>query len=207
MSAATNPIGKRLRTGAVLALLAALGACVSVPPPRLVLLSNNVAVPAATGAARPLLVVRTVVLPEYLDRRAVIYRSSDAELKRFDGVIWAERPGQSVSRWVALQLAADLPDYEVEAFTVDGDKSPGLMLNIDLQSFEPDATAGPVATLRLRGNWHLSGTATGDGSLAADVPMNTLDAPATVTAMRSALTVTVDGVAARIHQLPLPAKK
>jgi uncharacterized lipoprotein YmbA len=193
---------------AALALLPVLAAC-SAPQPRLVLLSNSVALPPppAAAIARPLLVVRTVVLPEYLDRRAVIYRSSDAELKRFDNVIWAERPGESVTRWVAQQLAADLPDYAVEAFTVHGDKSPGLVLNIELQSFEPDASAGPGATLRLRGNWHLSGEASADGQLSADVAMNSLDAAATVNAMRSALTVSIDGVAARIHQLPQPAAK
>ncbi len=198
---------KPLRVAA-LALLPVL-ACCAAPQPRLFLLSNNVALPPppATATARPLLVVRTVVLPEYLDRRAVIYRSSDAELKRFDDVIWAERPGESVTRWVAQQLAADLPDYAVEAFTVHGDKSPGLALNIDLQSFEPDASAGPGAALHLRGNWHLSGEASADGQLSADVAMSTLDPPATVAAMRSALTVAIDGVAARIHQLPVSAAK
>jgi uncharacterized lipoprotein YmbA len=195
------------RRAALALLAAALAGCAATPPPRLVLLSNSVSIPPASRAERPLLVVRTVALPEYLDRRAVIYRSSDAELKRFNDVIWAERPGESVTRWVALQLAADLPDYEVEAFTVNGDRSPALVLNIDLQSFEADATAGPVATLHLRGNWHLSGAAMGDGALSADVPMAALDAPTTVAAMRTALTNSIDGVAARIHQLPLPAKK
>jgi len=196
----------RFLRAAALTVLPVLAAC-SAPQPRLVLLSNSVAPPPASTAVRPLLVVRTVVLPEYLDRRAVIYRSSDAELKRFDDVIWAERPGESVTRWVAQQLAADLPDYAVEAFTVHGDQAPGLALNIDLQSFEPDASAGPGATLRLRGNWHLSGSASADGQLSADAPMSTLDAPATVAAMRSALTVAIDGVAARIHQLPLRSGK
>lgn len=194
---------------AALALLAAaaLAGCATTPPPRLVLLSNSVSIPAATRGDRPLLVVRTVMLPEYLDRRAVIYRATDAEMKRFNDVIWAERPGESVTRWIAQQLAADLPDYQVEAFTVNGDRSPALVLNVDLQSFEPDATAGPIATLHLRGNWHLSGAAMGDGGLSADIPMAALDAPTTVAAMRTALTQTIDGVAARIHQLPLPAAK
>lgn len=192
------------RRAAALSALLLLAAC-AAPQPRLLLLSNAVALPPpAGGAPRPLLVVRTVALPEYLDRRAVIYRSSDAELKRFEGVIWAERPGESVTRWVALQLAADLPGYQVEAFTVNGDRSPGLALNIDLQSFEPDATAGSPASLRLRGNWHLSGAATDDGPLAADVPMNSLDGPAAVAAMRSALTQAIDGLAASIRQLPPP---
>lgn len=187
------------RAAALLALL--LTAC-AAPEPRLVLLSNSVAIPAPPpgATARPLLVVRTVALPEYLDRRAVIYRSSAAELTRFENVIWAERPGESVTRWIALQLAADLPGYQVESFTVNGDRSPGLVLNIDLQSFEPDATVSP-AILRLRGNWHLSGTAAADGPLSADVPMASLDAPATVTAMRSALTQAVDGLAGKVREV------
>jgi len=198
--------GKLPRRAAVLTALLLAGC--AAPQPRMFLLSNPVAMPPpVAGAVRPLLVVRTVTLPEYLDRRAVIYRSSDAELKRFDNVIWAERPAESVTRWVAQQLAADLPDYEVEAFTTHGDQAPGLALNIELQSFEPDASAPSGAVLRLRGAWHLSGYASGDAPLSADVAMAGVDPAATVAAMRTALTQTIDGVAARIHMLPLPAAR
>jgi len=197
-----------LRSGAVLALLALLAACAAGPPPRLILLSNDIAVPPPSNQAqRPLLVVRTVSVPEYLDRRSIIYRSSDAELKRFDDVVWAERLGESLTRWMALQLAADLPGYEVQAFSADSEKSPALALNIELQSFEPDTLPGASTVLRLRGNWHLSGGAMLDGRLAADAPMGTLDVLSTVAAMRASLTQVSDGIAQQVRQLPPPAGK
>lgn len=195
---------RRLGAGASLVLLALLGACATAPQ-RLMLLSNDVVVPPAPAAVqRPMLVVRTVAMPEYLDRRSIIYRSSDSELKRFPEQVWAERLGESVTRWMALQLAADLPGYEVEAFGAASEKSPALALNMELQSFEPDAASG---VLHLRGSWHLAGASVTDGRLSADVPMGTLDAAATVAAMRTALMQASDGIAAQIRQMPLPAGK
>lgn len=199
---------RSLCLGAALAWSALLGACAGAPPPRLMLLSNDVAVPPASAMMqRPILVVRTVTMPEYLDRRSILYRSADAELKRFPDQVWAERLGESVTRWMALQLAADLPAYEVEAFGAASEKSPALALNMELQSFEPDAAAGGAAMLRLRGAWHLAGGAVTDGRLSADVPMATLDAATTVAAMRTALKQASDGIAAQVRQMPLPAGK
>ena len=206
VSQARRPL-RRLRIGAAFAALALLGACSSGPPPRLILLSNDVAVPAASGnAQRPLLVVRTVAVPEYLDRRAVVYRSADAELKPFADAVWAERLGQSLTRWIALQLAADLPDHEVQAFAAAGEQMPGLVLNIELQSFEPQALPATATVLHLRGAWHLSGGPGADGRLAVDVPVSALDAPSTVAAMRTALTQASADIAEQVRRLPAPAK-
>ena len=199
---------QRLRGAACLAVLALLAGCSAGPPPRLILLSNDTALaPATQPTQRPVLVVRTVAVPEYLDRRSILYRSSDAELKRFPDVVWAERLGESLTRWIALQLAADLPGYEVQAFTTDSEKSPALALNIELQSFEPDAVSGTAATLRLRGDWHLSGAVMMDGRLAADAPMGALDAPSTVAAMRAALAQASDGIAQQVRQVSVPSGK
>ncbi len=192
---------RRLWAGTSLVLLALLTACATAPP-RLMLLSNDIVVPPAAAAMqRPMLVVRTVAIPEYLDRRSIIYRSSDSELKRFPEQVWAERLGESVTRWMALQLAADLPGYEVQAFGAASEKAPALALNMELQSFEPDGTAGGAAMLHLRGSWHLAGSSVTDGRIAADVPMSTLDAAATVAAMRTALLQASDGIAAQIRQI------
>jgi uncharacterized protein len=191
------------RAAMVATLLAGLAACSSSPPPRLILLSNDVAVPAAPAAQRPVLVVRTATLPEYLDRHRLVYRSADAELKRFPDVEWAERLKVSVTRWLTRQLAAELPQYEVEAFTSADDVPPALSLNLELQSFEPDAAAAGAPVLRLRGAWHLSGQATADGDLNADVTMSALDPAATVTAMRTALEQNARSIAARVGALPV----
>ena len=68
-----TPPMPRWRAGAALALLSLLAACAGAPPPRLILLSNDVAVaPASDGAQRPVLAVRAVTMPEYLDRRSIV---------------------------------------------------------------------------------------------------------------------------------------
>ncbi|MDR3415205.1 MAG: PqiC family protein [Nevskia sp.] len=196
MTAATTV----LRTGLAVALCG-LAACAAAPPPRLMLLSNDTALPPpAADTQRPLLVVRTVALPEYLDRRAVIYRSGDAELQRFPDTIWAERLGMSVTRWMAQQLTADLPAYDVQAFSAMGNTAPALTLNLELESFEPSAVT--ASALHLRGSWHLSGSATAEGRIAADVPMSVLDPDGTVAAMRVALTQAAADIAARVQGLP-----
>jgi uncharacterized lipoprotein YmbA len=196
-----NLIRRSLLAGAALGLLAA---CSSGPPPRLMLLSNDAAPPVVDAATlRPLLVVRTVALPEYLDRRAVIYRSSDAELTPFADVVWSERLGQSVTRWIAVQLAAELPDQEVQAFSAGGERSPQRVLNLELRSFEPELQAGAPPVLHLRGSWQLSGGGSAvDGELAADVPMTTLDAAATVAAMRVALVQASSSLVAQLRRIP-----
>lgn len=196
----TAAFWRSVSRGVPLLLLAALAACAGAPPPRLFLLSNEVAVPASpAGTQRPLLVVRNVAVPEYLDRRAILYRSTEAELKRFPDVIWAERLNESLTRWVALQLAADLPAYEVEAYAASNDKTPAVALYLSLQTFEPDATGSGGAILRLRGTWHLGGSSAAEGRVSADVPMAALDAPSTVAAMRAALVQVTDSIAARLR--------
>ncbi len=92
----------RLRSATCLAVLALLASCLgraaaAVDPAQ----QRRGAAAGAQQIQRPVLVVRTVSMPEYLDRRAIIYRSSDSELKRFPDVVWAERPGESVTRWMA----------------------------------------------------------------------------------------------------------
>jgi uncharacterized lipoprotein YmbA len=193
-------IARTLRNGAAAALLALLGACASGPPPRLISLNNDTAVPPDSGnERRPLLVVRTVSVPEYLDRRALVYRSTQSELQRFPDSAWAERLDQSVTRWIAVQLAADLPHQEVRAFTAAGGETPAVALNLELLNFEAEALPGAAPVLRLRCTWHLSGAATAEGAVSADVPMNALDVPSTVAAMQTALTQASEAIAERLR--------
>jgi uncharacterized lipoprotein YmbA len=189
-----NLVNTSLRAAAC-ALLTGLAACAAAPPPRMMLLSNDTAVPPVPAAVqRPILVVRTAVLPEYLDRRAMLYRSAGSELQRFPDTIWAERLTESVTRWIAQQLAVDAPGYDVEAFTTSGSSRPALELHLELESFEP--AEGPPPSLRLRGQWRLSGQSAGEGVVAADVPMGALEPAVAVAAMRTALAVVASNIAA-----------
>jgi uncharacterized lipoprotein YmbA len=188
----------RSRLCMLVAALVVVG-CSSAPPPRLLLLTNDVVVPPAPQAkVRPLLVVRAVRLPEYMDRRALVYQSGEAELKKIPDTVWAERPEVAITRWLALQLAADLPDLEVRAFSAEPAGSAAETLYIELDNFEARALPGTSPELRLRGGWHLNGDRAANGRLNFDVTLGSLE-PADVstamgTAMRQAAQTIADGV-------------
>jgi len=119
-------------------------------------------------------------------------------------VEWAERLSVSVTRWLALQLGADLPDCEVAAFVAPSDQSPASALYVSLESFEP-LQSGGGAILRLRGTWHLSGEKPASGRLSADVRMSRLDSAADIVAMQTALAQVADAIAAAARPLlPTP---
>ncbi|MDE0855397.1 MAG: hypothetical protein OSA97_13345, partial [Nevskia sp.] len=65
---------------------------------------------------------------------------------------------------------------------------------------------GAAQVQRCRGAGHLSGSAMLDGRLAADAPMETLDAPSTVAAMRTALAQASEAIVQQLRQLPPPGK-
>lgn len=188
-----------LKAAAAGTLLALLAGCAGAPPPRLMLLANDGAQPAETAAVRPLLVVRRVALPEYLDRRAFVYRSSASEVTPFDDVVWAERLDVSVTRWIVEQLATDLPAYEV-ASTVAAERRPALTLNVELQSFEAVAPS----SVHLRGSWHLSGDGAAGGPLAVEVPLPALQPEAAVQAMRAALAQATRAIVDGVRSVPVP---
>jgi uncharacterized lipoprotein YmbA len=189
---------KRLR---IVALGLLLTGCAAAPPPRLILLTNDLAAPpAAVGAARPLLAVRSVQLPEYLLRAAVVYRSASAELARFPDAVWAERLNVAVTRWIAQQLAADLPQYEVRAY--GGTTTPAAALEVTLYRFEALAPQ----TFQLRGDWRLVplsvATAPAGGTLAVDVPLSAVTPEAVVVAMNAALEQATRSIAEHLRALP-----
>jgi uncharacterized lipoprotein YmbA len=179
--------------------------CAEAPPRQPMLLANDATLPApAPGAKRALLVLRMVDLPEYLDRKQLLYRGAQSELQHFPDVEWAERLSVSVTRWLALQLGADLPDCEVAAFVAPSDQSPASALYVSLESFEP-LQSGGGAILRLRGTWHLSGEKPASGRLSADVRMSRLDSAADIVAMQTALAQVADAIAAAARPLlPTP---
>lgn len=181
-------------------LLVLLAGCAAGPPPttprQLLLSFDGPMVPAAASSGpRKSLVVRAVNLPEWLDRRALLQRASDTELREYPDAVWAERPGKAITRYLAQSLAAQRGDYEVQAFSVIG--APAAVLTVSLEHCEADT----AKQLRLRGSWVLNveGKASISGRLDADVPLASDSAEASVTATRTAL----DGALAVLaRQLP-----
>ncbi|MBL6750055.1 MAG: membrane integrity-associated transporter subunit PqiC [Nevskia sp.] len=163
------------------------------------LLSNDAPPAAVVPAARPRLTIRGVRLPDYLDRRAVMYRASSSELKAFPDAVWAERPGPAITRWLAQELAARLPEYDVRSYS--SGNVPGYVLETELACFEAVAPS----SLCLRGTWRIADNAAWGGALDIQAPLAELSPDAAVEAMKSALKDAAGQIAARVRSLPPPA--
>jgi uncharacterized lipoprotein YmbA len=181
----SNP---KLLAALALALLASACAGPQIAPPRRLLLSYEgpAPAPAQSELARPRLVVRAVTVPDYLDRRQLVYRAEAAELRHYEQVEWAERPAKAVTRWLTQALAARRGDYTVLALTTPDGRAPDATLSLSLDAFEP----GRDGVLRLRGSWAYARHAEAaslSGRFDADVPTAATTPEASVAAMQQAL--------------------
>lgn len=190
-----------LQSAATAAFALLLAACAAAPsPPRQRLLLNYEGPQATASAAqRPQLVVRSVALPDYLDRNAILYRSSSNQLQRYAGAEWAERPSKGITRWIATALAATQPGYLVQAFTTADGRVPELSLSLLLDAAETDAKG----EMQLQGSYVLASTGKTirSGRLEGSAPLSGSGAEASVLALQKALAIAVARLSA---ELPAP---
>ncbi len=111
---------RRVCMPVVVGWLGVLAACSSTPPPTFITLPASeaplAASPAASageGIAGPVLVVRRVGVPEYLDVSAVRYRAEDSTLGEWPNTAWAERPAVALTRELVARLRVALPGWTV----------------------------------------------------------------------------------------------
>lgn len=129
----TRPIAVDLAALFTAALFTAtlLTACASRRPTVFVTLPSSVVAPpsAATNSVAtapttaPVLVVRRVGLPEYLDVNAVRYRADASTLAEWPDTAWAERPAVALTRELAARLRVALPGWTVCDATCPGGQS------------------------------------------------------------------------------------
>lgn len=181
----THPCLKWL---AVLSITLLASACAGPQQatPRRLLLSYEGPAPEQSELVRPRLVVRAVTVPDYLDRRQLVYRAEGAELRQYEQVEWAERPAKAVTRWLTQALAARRGDYAVLALTTPDGRAPDATLSLSLDAFEP----GRDGVLHLRGSWAYARHAEPAGRTGrfdADVPLAAATPEASMAAMQQAL--------------------
>ena len=113
-----------------------LAGCVSTPTTAPVLLTlppaiNTASAPAAPPASAPLLGVRRVMVPEYLQARRVRYRADASTLAEWPNTFWAERFEIGVSREFIAALRQQLPGWQLcEAGCAD--QQPAFSLQVEL---------------------------------------------------------------------------
>lgn len=152
-------VSSKLRVAAGAVLL--LAGCAGVEPPSALLAlpapaaASTPAVAASGAAGAPRwLAVRRVVVPEYLQARAVRYRADDATLAAWPQTVWAERIEVAVTRNLVAALQAQLA---APGWTVCDGLCPGIgaqpLLNIEFT--QADLLRG-ARVLRTQLRWTLT---------------------------------------------------
>jgi uncharacterized lipoprotein YmbA len=135
-------LGRRRLACLVLPALAA--ACSSSPDP--VLYTLEVKPGPELPRSPPVVQLRDVGLPRYLDRREIVRSSADYRLGVAANDWWGEPLGAMLSRVLVLGLSQRLPSSSVYAEGGAISADPNAVLAVNLQRLEPDQ-AGNVELL------------------------------------------------------------
>jgi len=129
----------------------ALSACGGGPPPDLYVLGDTATVAPEPKAALPDPVVelKPVRVPDYLDTTDMITRTSSGRIVTSQSARWAERLSVGVTRAVATSLEAKLPQLTVTTSPPLDD--PQWQILIDIQAFEAQSGGQCILT----GRWSI----------------------------------------------------
>jgi len=176
-------------TLAVLCALA-LGACGSSPPVQLYQLRADPPGPLAAvpQAASPTWALGPVLLPEYLDRDAIVRSSGQATLNTNPGERWAESLRDAVPRLLQQDLARLRGNDAVWRLPLPPGMTAERHLRVEIQRLDADS-AGRVVVLQAR--WTLIDPSGASKPVVAerriDVAASGADTDALVSAHRTAL--------------------
>ncbi|CAN5717250.1 hypothetical protein BH09PSE5_BH09PSE5_24080 [soil metagenome] len=173
------PGALRIAGASVAAVLLAVAAgCSTTPSARPVLVSipalaaTAPATPAASSSAAPLLVVRRVTIPEYIESRRVRYRAEASTLQEWPNTYWAERIEIGVSREFAAALRSKLPGWSVCSANC-GDTPPRATVQVDLAPLDFERGAR-----RLAARARITVTLPSAGAASTSAPGSTTAVPA-----------------------------
>ncbi|MFT3859031.1 MAG: ABC-type transport auxiliary lipoprotein family protein [Aquabacterium sp.] len=137
------------------AMATLLAACGSKPPMRWVALPLP-ATPAhaasESSAASPVLIVRRLHVPEYLQSASVRYRERDSVMAEWPDVRWADRIEVGLTEHLQMRLRQRLPGWTVCDRQCPADAA-ALTLNIDIAPLD---YIRPARTLQAQARWQLS---------------------------------------------------
>jgi uncharacterized lipoprotein YmbA len=116
----------------------ALAACSSSPDPGLYVIAVRPGTAVSSGP--PVVQLRDVTLPSYLDRREIVRSSEDYKIGVRSNDWWAEPLGSMLGRVLSLELSQRLPGSNVyrEGGAISLD--PNAVLAVNVQRLEVDAS-------------------------------------------------------------------
>lgn len=131
-----------------LPMLLIVTACTSGPPLRTFLLTpamDQAALAPMPASAAGLVVLRRVIIPDYLDTTDILLRVGTNEVKASDTGRWGERLSLGLTRALAVDLAVRLPS---DRFVLDASNKSGrqLLINVNGLDIRPDGRCTIAAT-------------------------------------------------------------
>lgn len=193
---------------------AGLVACASVPAPVLIALPPAAATrlparAAAAGAVPAVLLVRRLIVPEYMAARRVRYWDGVATLAEWPDTYWAERVEIGMAREFVAGLRRRLPEWTVCDASC-GDTLPDLtlkveLLRLDVMRREQRLSASAQVQLLAPGASSLRSPATTAWTRSYAVPLPHDSAQGQAQAMSELLGELADAAAAAVARAHAPA--
>ena len=188
----TVPPSSRRQVVAVLALLPALAACSTTPPPKLYTLAPRPGTPDSRFSGT--ISVKRVELAKYLDRPEMVRYSDPYQLSMSEYVRWGEGLGDMVTRVLVQDLAQRLP--RSQTYAASGPltlPSPAVTIEVNVDKFEPDPSGAVVLVAQWVGRRERGGERLQSEQIT--VAAGASDATAQVVAMSDALGRLADRIA------------
>lgn len=104
-----------------------------------------------------------IEVPSYLDRREIVVRTGDNELRYTARHLWAERPSDSLQRLLSMNIERQASmGMEVHSLPWPDHSNPEWVVRLNIESFEGQES--PSAELLLEATWTIQSTR--DGTIA-----------------------------------------
>jgi uncharacterized lipoprotein YmbA len=135
--------------GTCLPLLLGVTACSAGPPPRTYLLTPPLEAASLVMPAAPAghIVIRRVLVPDYLDTTDILLRDGSSETKISATGRWGERLSQGLTHALAADLTARLPTGTIELDP--GTERRQLLIDVTALDLWPDGRCAMAATWTL----------------------------------------------------------
>ena len=116
------------------------------------------------GSENPVIVgLERIEVPSYLDRREIVVRTGDNELRYTERHLWAERPSDSLQRLLSMDIERQASvAMEVHGLPWPDHSHPEWVIHLNIESFEGQESPG--TELLLEASWTVQSTQ--DGSIA-----------------------------------------
>ena len=192
-----------MKLPALLGLLALIG-CASSTPRNIYVLSVPADPVAGVHAedGRPIVELRTVELPDYLDNTDILQRGGRNELKASSTGRWGERLSVGITHALAVALTRRLPSDQV--IQSSSSEQPGRMVQVDIDAvdIQPDGRCVLTARWTILQEDRRTVARTERGTFVTQSPSGGVSDASVVSAMEAAVEQLADRIAAALRRAP-----